>query len=241
MRALIIDAEELFRLSLKEVIFVSGPFTSIAEVDSESSFLATTAQIRDIDLVILYPASIGNDSNHYLTLTRRLYPNAAIISFSSSDSIQHSMQHGDVTILPRSSPVKKIVSTIRHALNLPRLEGTNPPNPRAPDVGDLLKANPSIEPMKTNAQTECLLKLSVRQRQILLMVADGLANKEIAARLDIAEGTVKAHMHAIFKHLDVTNRTQAVVLYANLAQPSTNTSITNSPVSYESRTYQSPA
>lgn len=241
MRALIIDAEELFRLSLKEVILVSGPFTSIAEVDSESSFLATTAQIRNIDLVMLYPASIGNDCNHYLMLTRRLYPNAAIISFSSSKSVQHSMQHGDVTILPRSSPVKTIVSAIRQALNLPRLEGTNPPNPRAPDVGDLLKASPPKEPMKTSSQMECLLKLSVRQRQILLMVADGLANKEIAARLEIAEGTVKAHMHAIFKHLDVTNRTQAVVLYANLAQPNANTSNARSPVSYESRSYQSPA
>ncbi len=238
MRALIIDAEELFRLSLKEVIFASGPFTSIAEVDSESSFLATTAQIRNIDLVILYPASIGNDSNHYLMLTRRLYPNAAIISFSSSDSIQHSMQHGDVTILPRSSPIRKVVSAIRHALNLPRLEETNSPNPRAPDVSDLLKANPSVEPSKTSAQMECLSRLSVRQRQILLMVSDGLANKEIAARLDIAEGTVKAHMHAIFKHLDVTNRTQAVVLYANLAQGDTDTNITSSQVSYESRTYQ---
>ena len=169
MRALIIDAEELFRLSLKEVIFVSGHFTSIAEVDSESSFLATTAQIRDIDLVILYPASIGNDSNHYLMLTRRLYPNAAIISFSSSKSVQHSMQHGDVTILPRSSPVKTIVSAIRQALNLPRLEGTNSPNPKAPDVGDLLKASPCAEPMKTHSQTECLLKLSVRQ-QLCFMV-----------------------------------------------------------------------
>lgn len=239
MRALIIDAEELFRLSLKEVISVSGPFTSIAEVDSESSFLATTAQIRNIDLVILYPASIGNDSNHYLMLTRRLYPNAAIISFSSSDSIQHSMQHGDVIILPRSSTVKKIVSTIRQALKLPQMEGANSPNPKTPDVGSLLKTNPSPVPMKTSAQMECLLKLSVRQRQILLMVADGLANKEIAARLDIAEGTVKAHMHAIFKHLNVTNRTQAVVLYANLAQPNTNANITSSPDLYEGRSYHS--
>lgn len=239
MRALIVDAEELFRLSLKEVIFVSGPFTSIAEADSESSFLATTAQIRDVDLVILYPASIGNGSNQYLMLTRRIYPNAAIISFSSSNSIQHSMQHGDVTILPRSSPVRQIISTIRQALKLPQMEGENSPNPKIPDVGGLLKTNPSPVPMNTSAQMECLLKLSVRQRQILLMVADGLANKEIAARLDIAEGTVKAHMHAIFKHLDVTNRTQAVVRYANLAQLATNTNKPSSPALYESQRHQS--
>ena len=60
--------------------------------------------------------------------------------------------------------------------------------------------------------------LSRRQREIINMVADGLANKEIAARLGIAEGTVKAHMHAVFKALGVTNRTQAVVLYNRLRQ-----------------------
>ena len=56
-------------------------------------------------------------------------------------------------------------------------------------------------------------RLSYRQKQILSMAADGLPNKEIAARLSIAEGTVKAHMHAIFKVLGVSNRTQAVIRY----------------------------
>jgi DNA-binding NarL/FixJ family response regulator len=59
-----------------------------------------------------------------------------------------------------------------------------------------------------------LSRLSFRQKQILAMAADGLPNKEIAARLGIAEGTVKAHMHAIFKVLDVSNRTQAVIKYS---------------------------
>ena len=57
------------------------------------------------------------------------------------------------------------------------------------------------------------MPLSYRQKQILSMAADGLPNKEIAARLSIAEGTVKAHMHAIFKVLGVSNRTQAVIRY----------------------------
>ena len=219
MRALIIDSEELFRISLREVISASGPFTSIVEADNEESFLKTTAQTRNIDLVIIYPASIGKNTSNYLTITRRLYPSAAIISFSSSETIQHSMMHGDVIILPRSSRVEKIVTTIRKAINLPPLPKTANAPSVTPDVRSLLNANSPQAENTTSAQMQCLLKLSNRQRQILLMTADGLANKEIAARLGIAEGTVKAHMHAIFKALGVTNRTQAVVRYGNLARP----------------------
>lgn len=234
MRALIIDAEELFRLSLREVISVSGPFTAIAEADSEASFLTTTAQERNIDLVIMYPTSISDDTSNYLTLTRRLYPNAAIISFSSSETIQHSMRHGDVVILPRSSGVEKIISTIRRALNLPPLSSAHP---GAPNVRPMMQADPQRPATDTSAQMECLARLSGRQRQILLMTADGLANKEIAAQLSIAEGTVKAHMHAIFKVLGVTNRTQAVVRYGNLAQPKETSVSPDFARPYESRTY----
>jgi len=50
-------------------------------------------------------------------------------------------------------------------------------------------------------------KLTPRQRQIMLIVAEGLSNKEIARRLNISEGTVKIHLHQIFRHLGISNRT----------------------------------
>ncbi len=219
MRALIIDAEELFRLSLREVISVAGPFSAIAEADSEASFLTTTAQVRNIDLVAIYPTSMGSDTAHYLTLIRRLYPSAAIISFSSCETVQQPMLHGDILILPRSSSIETIVETIRNVLKLPPLTNAHKANPSAPDIRPMLQAADQNTACDRRAQTQYLAKLSNRQRQILLMAADGLANKEIAARLEIAEGTVKAHMHAVFKSLNVTNRTQAVIRFSNLALP----------------------
>lgn len=242
MRALIIDAEELFRLSLREVISVSGPFADISEVDSETSFLTAAAQIRDIDLVVIYPASIGKDTSNYLALTRRLYPDAAIISFSNSETLQHSMLHGDVIILPRSSSVEKIITTIRQALKLPPLANAHSKIPGSPNVLPMLRGNSQNVAVDARAQAECLSNLSARQHQILLMTTDGLANKEIAARLSIAEGTVKAHMHAIFKVLGVTNRTQAVVRFGNLAQQSTdNTENSAYTPQYHSPNYHSRA
>jgi len=51
-----------------------------------------------------------------------------------------------------------------------------------------------------------------RQRQIVLLAAEGLSNKEIARRLDISEGTVKAHLHNIFERLGLENRTSLAAL-----------------------------
>ena len=58
--------------------------------------------------------------------------------------------------------------------------------------------------------------LTRRQKVIVEMMTQGLSNKEIASKLWISEGTVKAHSNAIFRKLDVTSRTQAVLTYMGL-------------------------
>ena len=54
-------------------------------------------------------------------------------------------------------------------------------------------------------------QLSDREREVLVLVADGLANKQIARHLGIAERTVKAHLTSIFSTIGVTDRTQAAL------------------------------
>lgn len=53
--------------------------------------------------------------------------------------------------------------------------------------------------------------LTERQAQVLALLAQGLSNREIAARLELSEGTVKIHVTAILKALGVASRTQALV------------------------------
>jgi two-component system, NarL family, nitrate/nitrite response regulator NarL len=65
---------------------------------------------------------------------------------------------------------------------------------------------------RTNTSTETEAKLTRRERDVVALVADGLSNKDIARRLDLTEGTVKIHLHNIFKKLDVTNRTALAAL-----------------------------
>jgi two-component system, NarL family, nitrate/nitrite response regulator NarL len=59
--------------------------------------------------------------------------------------------------------------------------------------------------------------LTDRQREILLLVAQGKSNKEIARALDILEGTVKAHLRFLMKHLNAKNRTQLAVMASKLS------------------------
>jgi DNA-binding NarL/FixJ family response regulator len=63
--------------------------------------------------------------------------------------------------------------------------------------------------------------LSAREREVLDLVAEGLANKQIARRLGIAERTVKAHLTKIFQQLGVSDRTQAALWAREHASPPT--------------------
>jgi DNA-binding NarL/FixJ family response regulator len=54
--------------------------------------------------------------------------------------------------------------------------------------------------------------LSDRQREVTLLVAEGLSNKEIARRLEISEGTVRVHLQDIYSKLGIHNRTQLAAL-----------------------------
>ena len=54
--------------------------------------------------------------------------------------------------------------------------------------------------------------LTARERQIVRVIAEGLTNKEIAQRLRLAEGTVKVHLHRIYRKLGIGNRTTLAIL-----------------------------
>jgi len=219
MKALIVDGEELFRLSMREVVSVAAAFDEIIEAGSESEFVTKTAGHDALDLIVIHPGSLakniqGSDmeeGRNCLNLVKRLYPNTPVLVVTSSTSRHDTWL--DAATVSRGASVSVMINKIRLSLSMPaespvRSYGV----PATPNVRSFMKNN--LRPTAENdASYVDLARLSFRQKQILAMAADGLPNKEIAARLGIAEGTVKAHMHAIFKVLDVSNRTQAVIKY----------------------------
>ena len=62
-------------------------------------------------------------------------------------------------------------------------------------------------------------ELSTREQQVITLVCGGLSNKEIAEKLGVTEGTVKAHLHAIFEKLGVRSRSELIFVLANRGKP----------------------
>ena len=56
------------------------------------------------------------------------------------------------------------------------------------------------------------LPLTERERQIILVLSEGITNKEIGRRLGLTEGTVKVHLHRIYRKLGIANRTALAIL-----------------------------
>lgn len=76
--------------------------------------------------------------------------------------------------------------------------------------------NIDLSTAKADSLSEKVATLTPQQYKVLSMLSDGLLNKQIAYELNVSEATIKAHMTAIFRKLDVKNRTQAVILLGEL-------------------------
>ena len=125
-------------------------------------------------------------------------PEIAIViltSFSDRDRILRALDAGAAGYLLKDAEPDEISKAIDAAAR-----GEVPLDPRAARA--LLSARRAATPAEA---------LSEREREVLLMVAEGLPNKVIAQRLSISEKTVKAHLTSVFRQIGVTDRTQAAL------------------------------
>ena len=103
------------------------------------------------------------------------------------------LKAGAAGYIPKTSPPDLIVAALRVIL----AGGTYIPRQILPDVGQ-----PPV--------------FTARQFEVLLMIANGASNREIAFALGIADNTAKQHTHAVFQALNVTSRAQAIIAAARL-------------------------
>ncbi len=196
-RILIVDGFEIFRCTVRELAERSGRFENLCEARSGAEYVECLKRAPDLTMIVVHPRSIRMSEADCLRLAERLAPAAQVVLFRDhAGEMVASIDIARVTLLPRSCSCDELLKVMRQI-----------PPVTAPTTGGGLSGSgmPACESIAR--------ALSRRQRQIMAMVAEGLANKEIAHRLGIAEGTVKAHIHAVFRALGVRNRTQAVVLY----------------------------
>jgi DNA-binding NarL/FixJ family response regulator len=133
--------------------------------------------------------------------TRRIkasQPDVAVVvltSFSDRERILDALDAGAAGYLLKDVEPEELEKAIAAAAR-----GEAPLDPKA--ARTLLSARRAAAPADA---------LSDREREVLLMVAEGLPNKLIAQRLAISEKTVKAHLTSVFRHIGVTDRTQAAL------------------------------
>jgi DNA-binding NarL/FixJ family response regulator len=205
-RFLIADDHPLFRGALREA--VSGLYAD-AEI-AEAGTFEDAAKILDagneVDLVLLDLAMPGVRGMSGLMYLRAQYPSVPVVIISGNDDpvvIRRCMDFGASGFIPKTLGVDRMREAIAGVLT----GGIWTP----PDV-DLGTAADS----ETSAMLARLATLTPQQVRVLMMLSEGLLNKQIAYELTVSEATVKAHVSAILQKLGVESRTQAVIAAAKL-------------------------
>ncbi|GAA3926676.1 response regulator transcription factor [Luteimonas lutimaris] len=206
---LIADDHPLFRAALRQAAADAVDALQVREADSLDSVLAVLDAEPGIDLVLLDLHMPGNHGLAGLAAIRAQHPGVAVIVVSANDDprvVRRALDHGAAGYLPKSAGLDDLRDAIRSVM---ACEQWLPASLRAAVTRAQSSAGDS-------ALAARLASLSPQQFRVLVLVAEGLLNKQIADRLDVQERTVKAHLSAIFDRLGVRNRTQAGVVLREL-------------------------
>jgi DNA-binding NarL/FixJ family response regulator len=200
-RLVIADDHPLFRGALREA--VSGLFSGsdIAEAGSLEEVTKLLDRGGDVDLVLLDLAMPGVRGFSGLMYLRAQYPSVPVIVVSGNDDpavIRRCMDFGASGFIPKILGVDAMRTAIARVLE----GGVWTP----PEVD--LKSGADAA---TTEVVRRLATLTPQQVRVLMMLSEGLLNKQIAYELSVSEATVKAHVSAILQKLGVESRTQAVI------------------------------
>lgn len=206
---LIADDHPLFRAALRQAASDAIAAMTVREAASLDQVLAALDAQPDIDLILLDLHMPGNHGLAGLAAIRAQHPGVAVIVVSANDDprvVRRALDHGAAGYLPKSSGLDELRDAISAVM---ACEQWLP--------ASLQTAVNSAQSSPHDSELAArLASLSPQQFRVLVLVAEGLLNKQIADRLDVQERTVKAHLSAIFERLGVRNRTQASVVLREL-------------------------
>lgn len=191
---LIADDHPLFRQAMAMAALAVRPDVRIAESANLPSALNEANAADDLLLILLDLKMPGADGYSGVALLHAEKPDVPILVVSSADGKQaaaNAVRFGAVGFVSKDASLNDIEDAIRDALAGKRLA---------------VPADTMIDPVATK-----IASLTPTQLKVLLGVMEGRLNKQIAYDLGISEATVKAHMTAILRKLDVQNRTQVVL------------------------------
>lgn len=201
VRLLIADDHPLFRGAMREAVTGLFDHADIAEAGSFDEVANLLERSGTVDLLLLDLSMPGGRGFSGLMFLRAQYPGVPVIVVSANDdpaTIRRCIEFGASGFIPKTLGVDAMRVAIASVLNG---DVWTPP-----DVD--LRGSADAETAELMSRMSTLTPQQVR---VLMMLSEGLLNKQIAYQLGVSEATVKAHVSAILQKLGVESRTQAVI------------------------------
>ena len=212
---IVADDHPLFRTAIKEALEADQGETNFLEANSFESLQELVDKNREVDLVLLDLHMPGVSGFAGLVYLCKRYPSVPVVIISANEDpvvIKRALEHGAAGFIPKSSSIDTITDAIAAVL-----------------MGEIWSPDTTASNLPGNNVSEVELaqrmaQLTPQQFKVLMMMSQGLLNKQIAYALNVSEATIKAHVSAIMSKLGVNNRTQAVLAANQLsvASPDSN-------------------
>ncbi len=197
-RFIIADDHPLFRDALKQILARDMPDVELAEAGTLDEVVAAVEE-KDTDLILLDLKMPGVQGFSGLIYLRAQFPDIPVVVVSASEEtaiIRRAISFGASGFIPKSASAEQMQAALRAVL-----EG----EVAVPEDVSL------EEDEETGDMARRLSTLTPQQMRVLMMLREGLLNKQIAYELGVSEATIKAHVSAILQKLGVESRTQAVI------------------------------
>ena len=230
MNVLLIDDHPLILSALQSVIQGLGDHVKVVGVGSARAARETLAANSDFDLVLLDLQLGDADGFDVLTEFRAAYPAVPVVIVSASDrtsDVIRSIDLGAMGFVPKRASNETLFEALHMVMSggiyvPPMSMGSSDP-PAATDRGDQgaalhgVRSNASSSSFQTPVSVESL-GLTQRQTEVLALLLKGHPNKLIAREMGLSVETVKDHVAAVLRSLNVSSRTQAVLAVSQMAQ-----------------------
>ena len=208
LRVLIVDDQVLVRTGLAMILRSEESIEVVGEAcDGGEAVAAARTSRPDVVLMdIRMPGTDGIAATAALAGPEAVDPTKVLIltTFDDDELVYAALRAGASGFLLKDTPPDQLVHAIRVVADGQAL--------LAPTVTRRLLDRFAVQPAGDQAGVAALDMLTAREREVLLLVAGGLSNAEIAERLVIGETTVKTHVGRVLAKLGLRDRVQAVVL-----------------------------
>jgi DNA-binding NarL/FixJ family response regulator len=207
IRVMLADDEQLIRAGIRLVLQNADDVEIVAEA-ADGRDAIELARRHQIDVALLDIRMPKVDGLAAAEEIRRLVPRTQVVmltTFGEEEYVARALRAGAAGFLLKDTPPDDLIQAVRVAAR-----GEAILSPRI--TRQLIDRYVGPEDPRTDRAKTRLEVLTEKERDVLVLVGDGMSNADIARSLLISEGTAKAHVSRILTKLDCTNRVQAAIL-----------------------------